>query len=52
MKKIIKKSIKCKLCEDVMISKNTLDFASCKRVFCGLMGVFNYRGSMFNIYLM
>ncbi len=38
MKRITKNSIKCNLCQDIIVSKHTHDFVSCKCGSCSVDG--------------
>ena len=42
MKKIIKNSIKCNLCEDIIVSKHIHDKVTCKCGACSVDGGNNY----------
>lgn len=42
MEKIIKNSIKCKHCDDIIISKHTHDFVTCKCGCCSVDGGNSY----------
>lgn len=42
MKRITKNSIKCNLCQDIIVSKHTHDFVSCKCGCCSVDGGNSY----------
>ena len=42
MKRITKNSIKCNLCQDIIVSKHTHDFVSCKCCCCSVDGGNSY----------
>ena len=42
IEKIIKNSIKCKHCGDIIVSKNTHDFVTCKCGCCSVDGGLDY----------
>lgn len=42
MKRITKNSIKCNLCQNIIVSKHTYDFVSCKCDCCSVDGGNSY----------